>query len=29
VLGGAGDVPAGFRQMVDEYYRSLSKKPQK
>jgi hypothetical protein len=29
VLGGSGDVPAGFRQMVDEYYRSLSKKPQK
>jgi hypothetical protein len=29
VLGASGDVPAGFRQMVDEYYRSLSKKPQK
>jgi hypothetical protein len=29
VLGGSGDVPVGFRQMVDEYYRSLSKKPQK
>jgi hypothetical protein len=29
VLGGSGDVPAGFRQMVDEYYRSLSKKSQK
>jgi hypothetical protein len=29
VLGATGDVPAGFRQMVDEYYRSLSKKPQK
>ena len=29
VLGGSGDVPAGFRQMVDEYYRSLSKKQQK
>jgi hypothetical protein len=28
VLGASGDVPAGFRQMVDEYYRSLSKKPQ-
>jgi hypothetical protein len=28
VLGGSGDVPAGFRQMVDEYYRSLSKKQQ-
>jgi len=26
VLGASGDVPAGFRQMVDEYYRSLSKK---
>jgi hypothetical protein len=29
VLGASGEVPAGFRQMVDEYYRSLSKKPQK
>jgi len=29
VLGASGDVPAGFRQMVDEYYRSLSKKQQK
>ena len=29
VLGGSGDVPAAFRQMVDEYYRSLSKKSQK
>jgi len=29
VLGASGDVPAGFRQMVDEYYRSLSKQPQK
>ena len=29
VLGGTGDVPASFRQMVDEYYRSLSKKPTK
>ena len=28
VLGGTGDVPAQFRSMVDEYYRSLSKKPQ-
>ena len=28
VLGASGDVPAAFRQMVDEYYRSLSKKPQ-
>jgi len=26
VLGASGDVPAGFRKMVDEYYRSLSKK---
>jgi hypothetical protein len=29
VLGASGDVPAGFRQMVDEYYRSLSKKQPK
>ena len=29
VLGGSNDVPAGFRRLVEEYYRSLSQKPQR
>ena len=27
LLGRAGDVPASFKQYVEEYYRSLAKKP--
>jgi hypothetical protein len=27
VLGGNADVPASYRQLVDEYYKALAKKP--
>ena len=27
VLGGGNDVPAGYREMVNEYFRSLTRKP--
>ena len=27
LLGRSGDVPAAFKQFVEEYYRSLAKKP--
>lgn len=29
VLGGSEDVPAGYRELVSEYFRSLSRKPKK
>jgi hypothetical protein len=29
VLGGSNDVPAGYREMVSEYFRSLARQPRK
>lgn len=29
VLGGSDDVPAGYREMVNEYFRALSRRPKK
>jgi len=29
LTAGSGDVPAGYRQLVDEYFRALSRKPRR